>query len=59
MNRKAILTAVQRVFHGRGLLSVTGLGCLCAALFTVGLIWGLIGTGASLILIDAMKDDRR
>jgi hypothetical protein len=44
------------MFRGKGLLSVAGLGCLCAALFVVGLIWGLLGTGAALILIDAMRE---
>lgn len=59
MKRGDIKPLVMGLFRGRGLLSVAGLGCLCAALFVIGLIWGLLGTGAALILLDAMRDGPR
>lgn len=56
MVRRAILQTARSAFRGRGLLSVAGLAFLCAALFTIGLFWGLLGCGGALVLIDFMRD---
>jgi hypothetical protein len=59
--RKSFQATVRALFaiaRSRGLLSVGGFACLCAGLFTIGLLWGLLGSGASLLLIDFMRDDK-
>jgi hypothetical protein len=55
---QATIWALYALARSRGLLSVGGFACLCAGLFTIGLLWGLLGSGASLLLIDFMKDDK-